>query len=263
MNKWSSVICGMSLPALCVAIGLLVIPVGNTQEIEPGRVGLEFRCPEYRIACCEPMKLQADVFGAKEALGDEVASLIRYRWDVLGGKVIAGQRTSEVTIFPDTPSTDVQTVRVTLKLDGGPPYLAKEKSCTLTIDSKCVAPLPFDEFQQMPAAEEGIRLDRLASYLTKEAPASIAFLVAYAGRDSCFWEAELWSERARKYLINKHRIQPDRVVAIDGGFREHLTMAFFTSPTSCCGPFPKPTLFGSKANVKRSCGSKYKESVGS
>jgi YD repeat-containing protein len=75
---------------------------------------------------------------------------------VARGKVIAGQRTSEVTIFPDTPSTDVQTVRVTLKLDGGPPYLAKEKTCTLTIDSKCVAPLPFDEVQQLPAAEEGI-----------------------------------------------------------------------------------------------------------
>ncbi len=260
MNRRSSVISGVSLPAVCVAIGLLVIPVGNTQEIAPGRVGLEFRCPDYRIACCEPVKLQADVFGAREALGDELASLILYRWDVLGGRVIAGQRTSEVTILPDTPATDVQTVKVTLKLEGGPPYLTKEKSCTLTIDSKCVAPLLFDEFQQMPAAKEGIRLDRLASHLTK-ASGSIAFLVAYAGRDSCFWEAELWSERARKYLINKHRIQPDRVVTIDGGFREQLTMAFFTSPTSCCGPLPKPTVFGSKANVKRSCGSKYKESV--
>ena len=260
VNNLNRASCCTILLFMCVVACLVVSPVGKTQESEFGRMGVEFRCPEYPIACCEPMKLQADVFATKDALGQEALSSIRFSWEATGGKVISGTRTNEVTVYPDIHSAGVQNVNVILKLDGGPPYLVREKSCVLAIDSRCVVPTLFDEFNQLSRTEESARLDRLARHLSKQASNFFTFLIAYAGRDSCFWEAELWSERAKNYLIDKHAIQPDRVVAVDGGFREHSTMELFTSPTSC-GPFSKPTLLGSAANVKKSCGDKYKRGL--
>jgi hypothetical protein len=255
---------GIRFGAICTALGVLLTQTGKPQKTnEQPRAGLELRCPTYSLACCQPMTLQADVFGDKETLGEEQAKLIAYRWEVSGGKIISGQGTAKIKIDAgELPSSGVDSIRVTLRLDGGPPELEKEKSCTLTIDPNCPQPTLVDQYGDLSLADEKRRLDRLATYLTNEGSGSVAFLVTYAGRESCFWEAELRSERAKKYLISNYKIQADRVMAIDGGFRENLTMDLFTSPCPSCGPFPTPTLVGSKANVKGSCRDKYKEAVG-
>src|SRR5713101_4696441 len=85
--------------AICTTIAMLLAQTTKPQGIvEPPQAGLEFRCPAYSIACCEPMTLQADVFGDKHSLDEQRENLIAYRWEVSAGRIISGQGTPKVTI---------------------------------------------------------------------------------------------------------------------------------------------------------------------
>jgi hypothetical protein len=119
----------------------------------------------------------------------------------------------------------------------------------------------FDQYEDISLKDEQQRLDRLAKYLTTEGSGSAVFVVAYAGRRSCLWEAEWRSNRAKKYLVDSYKVGASRVITVDGGFRDNLTVDLFTSPHDSCGPFPTPSLMGSSAYVSGSCADKYKESV--
>src|SRR5437870_11453777 len=107
------------LLATSFTVGLLIPPLVKPQEQkELPRVGLELRCPEYTIACCEPLTLRADVFGTNEALWDSQSHPLAYHWEVSGGKVLSGEGSSEVTVAPKIASKSIQAVCVTLKLNG-------------------------------------------------------------------------------------------------------------------------------------------------
>lgn len=255
-----SQVCFGAIPAL---IGLFITQTGHTQQInEPPRMALEFRCPDYSLAPGQSMTLRAEVFGAKEVLGEEDAKLISYRWEVSGGKIILGQRTPQVTIEAcELPSSSPSFVNVKINLDGGPPELEKERSCRLKIDPKCAPPFLYDQYQDISLKDEQQRLDRLGRYLTGEDSGAGAYLVAYAGRTSCFREAKLRADRARRYLQANYKLDASRVITVDGGFRDNLTVDIFTSAHDTCGPFPTPSLMSSSAVVNGSCADKFKEIV--
>lgn len=243
-------------------IGLFMTQTGHTQQTkEPPRMALEFRCPDYSLAPSKLMTLRADVFGAKEVLEEEDAKRISYDWEVSGGKIIRGQRTPQVTIQAwELSSISLSFVDVKIKLEGGPPELEKERSCRLKIDPKCAPPLLYDQYGDILLKDEQHRLDRLGRYLTVEDSGAVAYLVAYAGRTSCFREAVLRANRARQYLEANYKLDASRVIAVDGGFRDKLTVDIFTSYDTC-GPFPTPSLVSSSAHVNGSCADKYEEIV--
>jgi hypothetical protein len=259
----TAVIWQVCFGAISALIGLFLTQTGHTQQTkEPPRLALEFRCPDYSLAPGQSMTLRAEVFGAKEVLGEEDAKLISYRWEVSGGKIILGQRTPQVTIEAcELPSSSVSFVDVKIKLDGGPPELEKERSCRLKIDPKCAPPFLYDQYEDISLKDEQQRLDRLGRYLTGEDSGAVAYLVAYAGRTSCFREAKLRADRARRYLEANYKLDASRVITVDGGFRDKLTVNIFTSAYDTCGPFPTPSLMSSSANVDGSCADKYKEIV--
>ena len=245
------------------ALGLFLAQTAHTQQRkEPPRMALELRCPDYSLAPGQSMTLRAEVFGAKEVLGEEDAKLISYRWEVSGGKIMLGQRTPQVTIEAcELPSSSVSFVDVKIKLDGGPPEFEKERSCRLKIDPKCAPPFLFDQYEDIPLKDEQQHLDRLGRYLTVEDSGAVAYLVAYAGRTSCFREAERRASRARQYLEANYKLDASRIITVDGGFRDKLTVDIFTSAYETCGPFPTPSLMSSSAHITGSCTDKYKEIV--
>ena len=50
------------------------------------------------------------------------------------------------------------------------------------------------------------------------------WIIAYAGRVAYENEAMERAEQAKRYLVEKHGIEPGRVVVLDGGFREVRTV---------------------------------------
>jgi hypothetical protein len=241
-------------------LAFLLAQTGNPQQIvEPPLAGLYLSCPTHVLAPGQPITLLAKVVGIP---GDKEAKLILYRWEVSVGKIVAGQGTSKVTVdTSNLTSISVDSVSVKVVIDGGPPELQREKSCTLKIDPTCPLPILFDEYHDISLKVEQPRLDRLGKYLTSECPKTAAFVVAYAGWKYCLGEAEWRANRVKKYLVDKYKIDANRIITVDGGYRDNLTVDIFISTYASCGPFPTPSLVSRTKYLTGSCADKYKEIV--
>jgi hypothetical protein len=99
----------------------------------------------------------------------------------------------------------------------------------------------IDEYGDLLWRDERPRLDNLYIEMQR-APNSIAYILVYAGRRSCRGIAQARSQRARNYLVNERGIQADRVVTIDGGYREDLTTELFLFPREAPPAVAAPTL---------------------
>ena len=211
----------------------------------------------------DPSPLSAEswrVVGAKEVLGEETATHLKYVWTVSGGTIIRGQGTSSVLVSA-LPALGhlVLTIPINLKLEGGEPACETEKSFSITVDAECSPPKKFDEYGDLSFQEEKSRLDGVAAKLATRGPASKLYIVAYSGRAYCLWEeALLRAKRAKRYLTEQHGIEADRIIAADNGVRENLTVELFIAPPGSCGPLPTPTVRRSEARWDSgSCREKY------
>ncbi|HEV7681959.1 MAG TPA: hypothetical protein VGO68_07550 [Pyrinomonadaceae bacterium] len=204
------------------------------------------------------MILELDVLGPKE-LRDQCQ--LSYHWEVSGSKILKGQGTPEIAVeLSEPPSSGLGVINAKVIVDGGPPEFERSNSCTLKVDPKCARPNLFEQYGGISLKEEEPSLDRLARYLKSEGSASFAFIVVYAGQESCLWEAKWRGNRAKQYLIDTYKIEADRVIAVDGGFRAKLQVDIFTADRESCGPFPTPTVMVSGNHLTGlSCKDKYKE----
>lgn len=83
----------------------------------------------------------------------------------------------------------------------------------------------------------------------KNAPKARGYIITYAGRRTSSWEvARNRGERAKSYLV-KLGIPADRVVTIDGGFREELTWEVWVVPEGASPPEPTPTVEKSEVEI--------------
>jgi hypothetical protein len=101
--------------------------------------------------------------------------------------------------------------------------------------------LKFDEYGNIRFADEKARLDNFSIQLLNEEGA-VGYIIAYAGRKAVVAEAMLRANRARDYLINVRKINPERLKAIDGGHREDLTVELHILPAGAPPPSLDPTV---------------------
>jgi hypothetical protein len=81
----------------------------------------------------------------------------------------------------------------------------------------------IDEYGNILFSDEKARLDNFAIAL-QEASEMKGYIIAYGGRRARAGVAQERAERAKNYLVTKRQIDAGRVVIIDGGFREELTV---------------------------------------
>lgn len=240
--------------------GLSSTRLGRTQKsVDPPCTALELRCPTYVVSSTGRITFQTDVVGAKKILGEERTKVLAYEWEVSGGKIIGGQGTPTIVVEPaNTQLGGVSCLTVTVGVKGLLPECENKKSCALRVDSKCAPPNQFDKYGDLPFKDEKAHLDNLARSLMENGPESITYILAYAGRGACISEAEWRANRAKKYLIEQHKIQDDRIIVVDGGFRDALAIQLFLLPRKVCGPFPTATVGTSEAQISGPCSDKYK-----
>ena len=109
---------------------------------------------------------------------------------------------------------------------------------------------PFDSFPKKSDSDMFGRLDNLAIQLTND-PRVTGYVISYAGKVSTRNSARTLARQARYYLISKRQIPPNRVVAIDGGFRQVTELELYLIGTDLPAPSPKPTLSSTQVTIKK------------
>ena len=112
----------------------------------------------------------------------------------------------------------------------------------------CGLSLRFDEYGDIAFSDEKARLDNFAIQLQSQADTR-GYIMVYAGQKALFAEASKSGERAKSYLVNVRKLPIDKVVAIDGGYRESFTVQLFIAPKDSAPPIADPTLDPSQVQV--------------
>lgn len=110
----------------------------------------------------------------------------------------------------------------------------------------------FDEWGNISTRDERARLDNLAAHLMLE-PNMIAYIMVYAGKRACPGEASVRAQRAKAYLISRRHINGRRIVPMEGGFRNELTVEVWLFPLGISPPTASPSVDPSEVRVTKRC----------
>lgn len=106
----------------------------------------------------------------------------------------------------------------------------------------------IDEYGNIRWRDEQARLDNFAIEGRND-PTAITYLVCYGGRRSYEGAARRRCGRAARYLKTKGGIEVARVVTLDGGFREELSVECWVLPAGTLPPALAPTVDPTEAVV--------------
>jgi hypothetical protein len=206
-------------------------------------------CPDLRVDCPTGLTTEGDpiTFTANVSGGDPSAS-ITYNWTVSAGTIRSGQGTP--TIQVDTTGIGGQTVTATVELGGVAPECNRTASCSSQVAAKILA-RKFDEYGNIAFNDEKARLDNFAIELQND-PGAQGYIIAYGGRRARANEAQARADRAKDYLVNTRGIDAGRLVTVDGGHREELTVELWIVPSGAVPPQASPTVDASEVQIIRS-----------
>jgi hypothetical protein len=106
----------------------------------------------------------------------------------------------------------------------------------------------IDEYGNIRWSDEKARLDNVAALLQSE-PELQCYMICYGGRVSREGEAKWRCQRAAGYIVKVRGISPERVVTLDGGFREELTVELYPFLPGTTRPTGTPTVDPSEAKI--------------
>lgn len=106
----------------------------------------------------------------------------------------------------------------------------------------------LDVYSNITFSEEKAHLDNFAIYLQRE-PDAKGYIIAYAGRHGRASEAKARAERAKNYLVSVRGSKSERIVTIDGGRREDLTVELYIVPRGAPAPTTTPTVAPSEVQI--------------
>ena len=103
-------------------------------------------------------------------------------------------------------------------------------------------------------SDERAVLDHLADSFRKSNN-QVIYLLIYTGQNSCKDEARLRAVRAKKYLVQRHKIPQADIFWKSGGFRMDLSVQVWLLPKD--KPLPEPstliTIEPSQVHLTREC----------
>ena len=107
----------------------------------------------------------------------------------------------------------------------------------------------FDEFGHMSHENYSARLDNIAIALQSE-PTAQGYFVFYNGSKSLPGAAFRYVKRLQNYLTDPRGIEHSRLVLLEGGRREEITVEFWISPPGSPAPTPDPAISAEPMRVK-------------
>ena len=119
-------------------------------------------------------------------------------------------------------------------------------------DAGQIISAPFEKYDKTTTiAKTEERLDAFAHFLNQN-PHLKGYIVAYGGRRSCVGESRKRGAAAQAYLVNENRINPKRIVTMEGGYREAWVVELWVSAVET-PPTSMPTVAPRKVRIKKVC----------
>jgi hypothetical protein len=206
-------------------------------------------CPEEPVRAGTPVNFKVKISGVgPESFATKVPGPLSYRWTVSAGTLLSS---AEGRVTPDGGKAEFTAAVDTTGLPGNSIVTATvdvgglDRSCSAV--AACTTPIfvprephPIDYYGNIRFAHETALLDNLAIELQSD-PTMHGYLECYGGRVGRRGEARARCERAKRYLTGRRGIAPDRIVLVDGGFREELTVGLWLLPPGT-NFTPSPTV---------------------
>ncbi len=188
----------------------------------------EHLCPTLAVECPDTVMRPGEpiIFTAKVSEVISSASLT-FHWTVSAGSITSGAGTTTINV--DTTGLPGNSlVTATVEVSGLHESCANKASCT----SPILHPHEIedlDEYSDIKFKDEQARLDNFAFDVQSNKEMN-GYIVCYGGRKGYRGEAMRRCERAKKYLVSRREINPNRLILIDGGYREYLTVFLWMFP---------------------------------
>jgi hypothetical protein len=202
----------------------------QTAEQQPGDPcpKIELKAPNQPVRDGMPVKISVALAG-----GDKKVSPM-FDWSISAGMINAGQGTPTIEVDTSGAGSD-RTIYATVLLGGFAPECESSANATVTV----AAPArKVDEFGTLPEEELTGRLDKFLSHVS---PSDQAYIFAYAGRTNVRGYASSSLRQIRAHAL-KAGISSDRLVTMDGGFREDAVYELWLVPIGSEAPRPSPTV---------------------
>jgi hypothetical protein len=162
-----------------------------------------------------------------------------YNWVVSAGTIVSGQGTSSITV--DATGIMDGTIEAIVEVNGPPDSCDKKASCSTRVVG-IGDPRKSDEYGNIRWSDERARLDNFAIELQSD-PTAQGYIICYGGKVARVGDAQRRCYRAVSYVVSKQRgIEASRVITIDGGYRENLTVELWVFPSGVTPPTATPTV---------------------
>ncbi|HEX8335508.1 MAG TPA: PEGA domain-containing protein [Pyrinomonadaceae bacterium] len=211
-------------------------------------------CP-YPVNVTAPAQVSdGDIVTFTADVGYQGPSALNYTWTVSppAARILSGVGTPTITV--DSSGLGNKRVTAILVVDDG----SGDRSCRQTAQAATgVSGLPtitppkrFDEFPSVAHDDDKARFDNLAIELQNN-PGATGYIIAYAGRNSRAGEADRMTRRAADYLSTNRGISRDRLVVINGGYRDSNSFELWLVPQGAEPPRPTPTVAPDARRTRR------------
>jgi hypothetical protein len=195
-------------------------------------------CPTVRVSCPDTASPGQTITFTASVTGGDPNVTPTYNWTVSAGTIASGQGTSSITV--DTTGLGGQTVTATVDVGGYDRSCSTSASCSTAVTTRPQAQ-KIDEYGNIRFNDEKARLDNYAISLQND-PTAQGYIICYGGRRGRAGEAQARCDRAKNYLVTTRGIDASRIVTVDGGYRESLTVELWLVPSGATPPSASPTV---------------------
>jgi hypothetical protein len=199
-------------------------------------------CPSVSVSCVsskycfeDPYEFRADVSGASSDLK------LSFEWTVVGGRIINGQGTPQITVVGDRTRRMVShegrwveemvldPITAVVKLTGGPAECAMKLTASISfLNERNVPPISIvDEFGRLSFQPVKPRLDNFAMLLRNH-PLATGYIVSEGE-----WPLE---KRAMVYLVETKQIDAARLHYVQRNKTKDLNIKLFLVPPGATPP---------------------------
>jgi hypothetical protein len=209
-------------------------------------------CPYPVNVSAPPTVSEGDLITFTADVAYSGTSALNYTWTVspYEAKIVNGAGTPTLTV--DSTGLGGKRVTAVLVVDDG----SGDNMCRQQAQASTMIPPPppprespsreFDVCCTCSFDDQKARLDNLGIEL-QNSPSITSYIIAYAGRTSRGGQAERLLARAKDYLVGKRRVDPARLVTLNGGYREEDCVELWIVPQGATPPQATPTVQAGEA----------------
>jgi len=210
----------------------------SAQQKQPSKPA----CPVAQLTCPDQVYIKDKLQFTADVRGGDPKVKPTYNWMVSAGTIESGQGTP-IILVSTKELTNGEMVTATVEVIGFDRecgYGQIMSSCSSSVAKKAEA-RKLDEYGKLLPKEENERLDKFTIEVQMD-PTSQAYIIAYAGRASRAGEAQKLADKAKNYLVSKRGLDADRIVTVDGGYREQPAVELWLVPSRAQLPKATPTI---------------------